>query len=110
MPWQSEFGLQNKGIRDQGSPAMGSGAGIRLHQGPNSDQGIKDQKYGYKNGISDEKTYLVMTSLFAHLSVRRPSKIEKKRMLFYSRLNVHLLCFRHLLHKKQYLIKEENTP
>jgi len=44
------------GIRDKAVPFfVGSGTKI-CHA-----VGIKDQKFGYKNGISDEKIYLVTT-------------------------------------------------
>ena len=60
-------------LRDQGSQAKGSGSAVFLRdQGSCSSTifvgsgtkiyhafGIKDHQFGYKNGIGDEKTYLV---------------------------------------------------
>ena len=63
-------------LQDLGSQAMGSGsAGFFRDQGSGCFTfvgsgtkigdafGIKDQKFAYKNGISDEKPYLVTTLL-----------------------------------------------
>ena len=63
--------------RDQGSQAMGLGSSFFFFRdrGPGCiifvgsgtkichAFGTKDQKFGYKNGISDEKSYFVMTLL-----------------------------------------------
>ena len=63
-------------LRDQGPQAIGSGSAVCFFRNQGSGCnifmgsagtkichafGIKDQKYGYKNWVSDEKTHLVTT-------------------------------------------------
>ena len=64
QPWDQESQTMGSGsavsYRDQGSGCttfVGSGTKI------GHAFGIKEQKFAYKNGISDEKTYLVTTLL-----------------------------------------------
>ena len=78
--WDQESQTMGSGsavsYRDQESQTMGSGSGVSYRdQGPGFTTfvgsgmkighafGIKEQKFAYKNGISDEKTYLVTTLL-----------------------------------------------
>ena len=70
---ESEGGIwdQSPGITDHKpwdrDQQLSEGSGIRLHHFCGSGNkscyafGIKDQKFGYKNGISDEKSYHIMT-------------------------------------------------
>jgi len=64
QPWDQESQTMGSGsavflgIRDQGSGCtIFVGSGTKIGHA----FGIKDHKFAYKNGISDEKTYLVTT-------------------------------------------------
>ena len=52
--------------------------------------GIKDQKFAYKNGISDEKTYLVITLIFILSILVRLAELKLK-MLLQSKVTEYLI-------------------
>ena len=67
-------------FRDQGSGcAVFVGSGTKI--GPAV--GIKDQKFAYKNGISDEKTYLDSTMKEPFSGLHSPGRLSIFSLLFY---------------------------
>ena len=70
---------------DQGSQAMGWGSAVFFSRGIRDQHlfafGIKDQKFGYKNGISDEKkkkTYLVTSLHYRRRYVSQTWEVSRR--------------------------------